>query len=257
MADTRIERLSRARTRDVQRSVAQQAIDLRHDLDLSQRAVARAAGIDDGFYSRVEAAQANLTLARLVRIATALGADVSLRLYPSTGPRVHDHLQAPMIETVLSELSGRWRRLLEVPVYRPTRGVIDLVLLDDLLPTAVASEAHSDLPRVERQFRRASEKADALPSASGWPWAASERDVSQLLILRSTATTRALVGAYAETFATAFPVPAEAAVASLRGRDPWPGPALVWVDVRGRSSRLLAGPPRGVEVGRVSVAGSG
>src|SRR5512135_741609 len=73
------------------------------------------------FVARTEAGDANNTLDTLAAIATALGAEPSLRLYPTTGPRLRDHLQVRLIETLLAALHPRWQTRLEVPVYRPVR----------------------------------------------------------------------------------------------------------------------------------------
>jgi hypothetical protein len=139
-----------------------------------------------------------------------------------------------------------------VPVYRPVRGVIDLVLVDARPGDVIGGEAHSEIRQAERQLRWAAEKADALPSATGWPWIdAPAARVSRLLIVRNSAAMRELTRTLPETFRAAYPGRTAEAVASLTGEAAWPGrPAIAWVDVRGTASRLLAGPPRGVAVGR-------
>ena len=62
------------------------------------------------------------------RVGALLGADISVRLYPGTGPRLTDRHQARMVEILLRSLSDDWRPHVEVPVSRPSRGVIDVVL---------------------------------------------------------------------------------------------------------------------------------
>ncbi len=197
--------------------------------------------------SRAESGEGNLTLEALASIATALGAEASLRMYPSTGPRLRDHLQVRLIETVLERRHPRWRARLEVPVYRPARGVIDLVLVDATAREIIGGEAHSEIRRAERQIRWAAEKVDALPSAAGWPWMAERPRMARLLILRSTAANRSLVRSAPSVFAAAYPGRTEEAVHALTtGSGAFPEAAIVWVDLRGTASRLLAGPPRGV-----------
>ena len=251
MADTAIERLSAARARALRRTVAAQLEDLREERGLSQREVAEAAGIDRSWLAKAEAGDANLTLHALAAIATVLGAEASLRLYAATGPRLRDHLQVRLLETLLAILDRRWVPRLEVPVYRPVRGVIDLVLIDRVAREVVSGEAHSELRRFERQLRWATEKTDALPSADGWPWMEGEPRTSRILLLRSTAATRAVVRGAPHLFAAAYPGRAADAVAALTGATgTLPEAAIVWVDPRGPASRVLAGPPRGITVGR-------
>lgn len=251
MADTNLERLAKSRGRDLRRNVGAQLLDLREERELSLRDVAGPAGMDRSVISRAEAGEANLTLDALAALATVLGTEASVRLYPATGPRLQDHIQARLIETLLTALHSRWQVQLEVPVYRPARGVIDVVLVEPDAREIVGGEAHSEIRRAERQLRWAAEKTDALPSASGWPWMAGEPRVGRLLVLRSTDATRRLVGSAPALFRAAYPGITADAVACLTGATgDWPGAAIVWVDVRGRASRLLDGPPRGVPVGR-------
>jgi hypothetical protein len=157
-----------------------------------------------------------------------------------------------LIDALLRVTNARWRCSLEVPVHRPARGVIDVVLDDDSSPTIVAGEAESDLRRLEAQIRWANEKAEALPSADLWRFAAAEggRKVSRLMLLRSTERTRALARRHEALLRAAFPARAVDAFRALTTSDgPWPGPAILWVRLEGGAA-VLAEPPRGVGVGR-------
>ena len=177
---------------------------------------------------------------------------MSVRLFQNAGPRIRDRIQAQMIEALLRILDERWRALLEVAVYRPVRGVVDIVLQDRETWDLVAGEGHSQLRTVEAQLRWAGEKADALPSAIGFPWAPvpASPKVGRLLVLRSSAANHALVTTLSSTFRTAYPGSTEAAVDVLRtGRGSWPGAAIIWVDVDGAATRVLDSQPRGVRLG--------
>lgn len=48
------------------------------------------------------------------RLAAALGADLSARLYPNTGPAIRDRHQAGIPEALLALLHPRWRPHTEV-----------------------------------------------------------------------------------------------------------------------------------------------
>jgi len=251
MAHTTISRLAIAQARKLRRSVGDQLRDLRDEREVSIRELAAASGVHPSVISRAEAGEANATIGTLTRIATALGAEPSVRFYPTTGPRLHDHVQVRLIETLLQRLHPRWRARLEVPVYRPVRGVIDIVLAESTAGELVGCEAHGEIRRAERQLRWAAEKTDALPSADGWPWMDARPRTSRLLILRSTAATRTLVQSTPHVFAAAYPGRSSEAVDSLTGlTGVVPEAAIVWIDIRGTASRLLFGPPRGVAVGR-------
>jgi hypothetical protein len=151
-----------------------------------------------------------------------------------------------MIEALLRILHPRWRPHLEVPILRPARGVIDAVL--EATPLLVAMEAQSDLRRLEAQIRWHTEKASGLPHTS----LATGRDVvvSRLLLLRSTRRTRELAREFEQSLRAAYPARTADAVAALTGQAPWPGPAIVWATIDGRSARLLERGPKGVTLGR-------
>jgi transcriptional regulator with XRE-family HTH domain len=226
------------------RRVGGEIRQMREDAGLSQAAVARTAGVNQPYLSRIEAGISEPTVEVLLRIGMALGADLGVRYFGNTGPRIRDHLQVAMSEALLGALHPRWRATPEVPVYRPVQGVIDLVIEEREGSATVATELHSQVRRVEQQLRWQVQKSDALaalPDQQG-------RSVSRLLVLRNTQGTRDVVRAAAGTFAAAYPARTVEAVVSLRGGTPWPGPAIVWIRLDAAGAILLDAPPRGVTV---------
>jgi transcriptional regulator with XRE-family HTH domain len=225
---------------------------LRSDTGVSISQLAAAADMHRSHLARIEANQVQPSLTVLAAIGVALGADLSLRYFPGSGPRLHDRFQAAMIEAVLRSLDRRWVAELEVPVTQPARGVIDLVLTDRSSPTVVASEAQSELRRLEQQIRWGTEKAHGLaqrlahdrPTGVGY-------NVSRLLILRSTMTTRELARRYEATLAVAYPARTADVVGALTTSSaPWPGAGIAWIRIDGANVTLLRHPPRGVDLGR-------
>lgn len=230
-------------------------MSLREDSGTSQAALARAAGIDPGHLCRIEAGTRGASLLTLARLAAALGADIGVRLFAGTGPRILDRFQAPMIEALIRSLDRRWIATPEVPVVAPARGVVDLVLHDPQADLVLAVEAHSEIRRLEQQLRWIAEKEASLMSSNLGRAIAAGSDVpfvtSRVLLLRSTVATRDLATRFAATFAAAFPTRTADALAALRGLGtPWPGPAIVWVRIDGHGAKILDGPPRGVSLGR-------
>jgi transcriptional regulator with XRE-family HTH domain len=255
MGETRQQREERERRHRIaeQQGAARRAIGAelrraRQDANVSLRALGRASRLDPSHLARVEAGDHALGQDALVAAATALGRDVSVRLFESAAaPHVRDRLQVLMIEALLAALHPRWVPSLEVAVYRPVRGVIDVVLQDRDTLDLVAGEAHSLLHTVEGQLRWAGQKADALPSATGWPWADAVEPprIGRLLLLRSCSAMHDLIRAATRTFATAYPGDTEQAAAALTGPGGrWPGAAVAWVTIDGKDTRLLAGSPR-------------
>jgi len=212
--------------------------------------VAEYAGIDYGYLAQIERGLREPSISALAAIGEALGADLSIRLYPNTGPLVQDHIQARIVEELLRVAHPRWRRFTEVPVYRPARGRVDVVLHDPVAAIAVATEVHSQVRRLEQQLGWARLKTDSLPSADFWRSLEAEPVVGQLLVLRSTRATRELARQFESTLRAAYPARSADVFAAVVGEDAWPGNGLLWADVTGEGVRVLDRPPRGVMLGR-------
>jgi hypothetical protein len=140
----------------------------------------------------------------------------------------------------------------EVAVTRPVRGSIDLVAHDRPGRVLVATEIESLLRRLEQLLRWHQDKAAALPSSQLWRFVAGEDrvSVSRLLIVRSTSTNREIARQHDGLLRAAYPGRAREARAALTGDTPWPGPTVLWADIRGSAAVILEGPPRGVTLGR-------
>ena len=80
----------------------------RQDAGLSLSGLARLCGIAKSTLHAIEAGQTEPRLETAARLATALGSDLGLRLYPGTGPLVRDHLQLAMLQALLDVLHPRW-----------------------------------------------------------------------------------------------------------------------------------------------------
>jgi transcriptional regulator with XRE-family HTH domain len=243
-----MDREVQARLRRLERKVGEDLLRIGTDASATKARVAHAAGVDRTFYGRVESGDAHASLESLVAMATALGADVSVRLYAGTGPRLTDRHQARMTEAILGPLHPVWTPHLEVVVTRPARGVIDAVFERQDQPLLVISEFESVLPRLEQQIRWASEKAASIASSP----IVGDRPpppVPRLLVLRSTVATRTLATEFETTLRAAYPARSHDALASLWTGSPWPGAAIIWVRIDGNRAEVLDHPPPGVALG--------
>ncbi len=242
------------RHRELSRFVGLDLRTLREDAGVTLTATARAAGIDRSHLRRIELGDRGASLGVLVAISTALGARLSVKTYPDTGPRIRDRHQAAMLEALLAILHPRWKRLLEVAVHRPARGFIDAVLSDPDARIVVATEVQSDLRRLEQHLRWAAEKAESLSSTPSWSFLAppdvGDPVVSRLLLLRSTAVTRDLAGRFPLVFQSAYRARAVDLHRALTTEAAWPGPGVLWARVEGGRATILRSPPRGVPIGR-------
>lgn len=220
-------------------------MELRTEAGVTQLRLAACAGIAQSYLWKIEHGQGQPSLETLTAIGACLGADLGVRYFPGTGPRIRDRMQAPMIEALLRCLDPHWRGMPEVPV-PAARGVIDLVLTRERDRSTVVCECHSEVRRLELVLRRAFEKTVAIG-----PRFEEGRAPTTLLLLRSTEGTRAIAKAYQSTLGEAFPGRAADAFAALTCAEvAWPGSTLLWATVTGGHAEILSVPPRGVHVGR-------
>lgn len=222
------------------RAIGEDVRRLRQDAGISRASLAAAASIDLAYLCRIEDGRERPTIDFLVRLATVLGADLSARLYPNTGPTIRDRHQARISEALIAGLHPRWRTFPEVAVRHPARGWIDLVLHVEREGCLVATEIQSDLRRLEQLLRWFPEKVASLPSWEAWPRLGEINDRSSLLIVRSTKATRAVGREFERQLATAYPAHPADAIAALTGTTPWPGPALVWADIEPDRVRFIS-----------------
>jgi transcriptional regulator with XRE-family HTH domain len=215
----------------VHRGLAEDVRRLREDAGATRAQLAEAAGIDLAFLCRIEEGRERPSIDTYAKLSVALGADLSSRLYPNTGPAIRDRHQARMLESLLSVLHPRWHAYPEVAVRRPSRGWIDVVLHSPHEGDLVATEIQSDLVRLEQLLRWFVEKVSALPSWDGWSHIGDTTNQSRLLIVRSTRATRAVGRTFERQLAAAYPAHPADAIASVTGTSRWPGPALVWAEM--------------------------
>ena len=239
-------------TRDFERAVAratsrrhailaEDLARLREDAGLSRSLLASASGVDPTYLGRIERGDAHPTVETYQRLATALGADLSTRLYPNTGPAIRDRHQARILELLLREAHPRFERYTEVRVDRPVRGWIDVVLHEPRERVAVATEIESLLRRLEQLVRWHAAKADALAGWDGALRLGDEPRVERLLVVRRTRGNRDVAMEFERQLRAAYPAHPDDALAALTGNAPWPGPAMLWVTLDGARTRFASG----------------
>lgn len=253
LSPTSVARETARRTRLAGAATGEQVREMRLDAGASLAELGRMVGVHPSHIARIESGRARPSVEVLTAIGIALGADLSVRYFPGSGPRIRDRFQPAMVEELIRRLDARWSVELEVPITRPSRGAIDMVLTDRSGPAVVAAEAQSQIRRLEEQLRWAAEKADGLTQRLGRDGheAPAERRVSRLLVLRSTVATRDLARRYEATLASAYPARTETVARALVSpTEPWPGSGVLWMQVRGATASVMTFPPRGVELGR-------
>lgn len=225
----------------VRRRLVEDLGRLRDDAGISVAALARAADVPPGYLWRILNGDEHPSIETYARLAAVLGADLSARLYPTTGPTIRDRHQARILEAVLRDLAPRWHPIPEIGVRSPVRGWIDVGLHDSRAGLIVATEIESEINRLEQQIRWSIAKAEALPSWPGWPGLHAP-EISRLLVVRWTRRTRAIAAEFPRQLAAAFPASPDDALDALKGNAQWPAPALIWARVEPSGVRLVAGP---------------
>lgn len=212
---------------------------LREDAGISRAELARGTGLDASYLAEIETGKANPSIGTCSRLALGLGADLPLRLYPSTGATIRDRHQAPIAEASIRTAHRRWVRFAEIAVRRPARGWIDLGFHDIGSALFVATEIQSDLRRLEQLVRWSEEKANSLPSWDGWA-ALGNPAISRLLIVRETRSNRTVAAQFRRLMRTTYPADPADALDSLVGTGAWPGSAILWAVSDGRGGYALA-----------------
>jgi transcriptional regulator with XRE-family HTH domain len=192
---------------------------------LTQREVARRAGVSQSLVSLLETGRAIPSLGRMHRLAAATGHDLSIRLFPGSGVRLRDSGQLAVADQIRAATHASWRIRLEVPIgAQPDRRAADMIL--ETAAELVAVEVERVLLDFQAQFRAAQLKRATLAERSG-------RSVRLVMALPDTRRNRAVIEAHRSILETALPTPSRRIWASLRSGSPVGGDGLLWVR-RGR-----------------------
>jgi len=239
MARTRLQLDADRQAATLRTRMAEDIRRLREDAGATRIAVARLAGVAPSVITRVEGGDAHPSLETYARLVAALGADLAMRAYPDTGPRIRDRHHVRMADAVIGALDARWQVTPEVAVRRPARGWIDLALRDPSVALVVATELESALRRVEQLIRWSAEKAASIASSAvgaGWARDGPGQAVSRLLVIRWTRANRAAASESHRLLRRAYPADPRDALEALTATAAWPGPALLWSRIdRGRA----------------------
>lgn len=206
--------------------LSREVVSARSLAGLTQREVARRAGISQSMVAHVESGRAIPSLDVLRRLAGATGHDLSIRLFPGGGVRLRDSGQLAVAERIRSEANPRWRVRLEVPVAPPPdRRAADMVL--ELADELVLLEIERALLDLQAQLRAAQLKRTALAETSG-------RRARLVMAIPDSPRNRSVVAAHEALLLTALPIRSRRLWACLRSGEPLGGDGLLWVRSGGR-----------------------
>lgn len=197
--------------------------ELRLRIGVTQAAVARAIGVDRSVICRTERGDPDVGVAIRARACACLGADFRLQLYQERAPMIYDAAHARIVDRVLAERHRRWRATVEAQIPGLGRRSVDIRL--DSRGDIVLAEVETRARRLEEVVRKLHEKQHALAAHVG-----SGQRVHVLLVLPPTRHHQALVRAFEQTMASAFPARSGVIREALMSADlPWPGDGLLWV----------------------------
>jgi transcriptional regulator with XRE-family HTH domain len=163
---------------------------------LTQREMAKLAGISQQQASLVERGVGDLSLVRRCRLAAACGHELGWRLYPVATVRLRDSGQMALAQVITAAAHPSWKVQLEVPVAAGDPRAADLVLAG---PTEILHiEIERALVDFQAQLRSAQLKREKLAVRDGRP--------PQLVIaVPDTRGTRARLAPFAQLLAQTMP----------------------------------------------------
>jgi transcriptional regulator with XRE-family HTH domain len=207
----------------------------------SQAAVGRAIGVSRSVICRMEQGATDVSPQIRARVASLLGGDFRIAVYPGGTPLIHDAAHAAIVEAVLRQCHPTWRRTVESPVPGPGRRSTDIRL--DRPGEIVLMEVETRVRALEAIIRECADKRVAVADVVAGHdvgHRAIEAAIHIVLVLPPTRHHRALVRAHPAIVAAAFPAdPIALARAIADPGQPWPGDGILWAS-GGRASSAEA-----------------
>lgn len=221
---TRFDKLSAEQVRRIAERFGNEVQIARVGAGLSQRDLAARAGLTQAFVSQVERGQSVPGLESMVRLSTALGLSLSLRLFPGDGLKLRDSGQLDVALAIRKEVHSGCRVRLEEPIaYGSDRRAADMILETPI--ELVMLEIERGLVDFQAQYRAAQLKRATLAARVG-------RAVRLVIAVPDTRRNRKLLSQHQELISTALPVSSRQIWAAIRSGEPIGGDGLLWVRVK-------------------------
>lgn len=206
----------------------------RMTVGLTQRDLARLAGVSQQLASWAELGRGNLSLEARCRLAAACGHELGWRLYPVATVRLRDSGQLTLAQAIVGAAHGSWRPSLEVPVAPGDARAADLLLTG---PTEIIHiEIERALVDFQAQLRSAQVKRELMA-------AQAERPIRLVIAVPATRSSRERLAPFAQLIAQTMPVTSRRIASALHSGDPVGGDGMLFVRAA-RPQRPTAQPQR-------------
>jgi transcriptional regulator with XRE-family HTH domain len=127
-ATTRHARIGRHRSELLRRRLGTELRIARVSGGMTQRRLAALAGVSQAFVSMVECGSRGADWSTACALASAVGHDLSLKLFPSDGVPIRDSGHVGLVQELVAQADRSWHPQVEVPVAAGDRRAADLVL---------------------------------------------------------------------------------------------------------------------------------
>ncbi len=219
MARRRGSHVGRRRALDQAARFGEEVRVARATLGLSREQAARQAGVSWSTQRRVEVGDPAVSLDTACSVASAVGLDTVLRVYPGRPPGLRDTGQLELAEQLRSAAHPSLISALEQPAGSHAESA-------DLLFLGATEILHHEIERLvtdfQAQYRRALRKREAMA-------AQHSRPVRLVWTVEDTQRNRASLEAHLELIRLALPAGSREIMRSIRGGQPLGRDGLLWV----------------------------
>jgi transcriptional regulator with XRE-family HTH domain len=174
---------------------------------LTQRQLARLAGVSQAEVSKAERATVDVSLEARCRLAAACGHELGWRLYPVATVRLRDSGQLALAQTIVGSAHPSWRPSLEVPVAPGDRRAADLVLSGPI--EIIHIEIERALVDFQAQLRSAQLKREVMASQD-------QRPMRLVIAIPDAKTAKGRLAPFAQLIAQTMPATSRAIWRAIR-----------------------------------------
>ena len=202
---------------------------------LTQRQVARLAGVSQAEVSKAERATVDISLDARCRLAAACGHELGWRLYPVASVRLRDSGQLTLAQAIVGVAHPNWHPRLEVPIASGDLRAADLVLTG---PTEIIHiEIERALVDFQAQLRSAQLKRNLLA-------AQDQRPIRLVIAVPDAAASRARLAPFSVLISQTMPKTSRTIWRAIRGGEPLNEDGILFVRAAPRPAKRLPHAPR-------------